>query len=68
MTIAHRLRRTGNLEFNRAAKAASDVTHDFSPFVLIKSGRLSGIGDGGPVHELYCVVKTCRLSAGGVDC
>ena len=66
MTIAHRLRRTGNFEFNSAAKAASNVTHDFSPFVLIKSGRVSGIRDGGPVHELYCVVEARRLSAGGV--
>src|SRR5260370_27851548 len=62
MTIAHGLRSTCDLNFNSAAKAASHVIHDFHLSWLIRLGRLSGLCDGDPVHELYCVIDAvyCR--------
>src|SRR6266436_4838395 len=43
MTIAHCLRRAGDLKLNGAAKTASRVTHDSSPFVDDQFDQLSGI-------------------------
>jgi hypothetical protein len=63
VAIAHGLRRAGGLDFNSAAKAASDMAHGFSPWVI----KFSGYQILGVIKFLdYPNYAVIRRSVGGV--